>query len=389
MLGVKYMARRIMLNGTSYFGQGAIQEIVNEIKNRHFKKALVTSTPDLFEFKVATKVTDLLDAAGIDYEIYDGIKPNPTIENVTAGVDACKAAGADVIVAVGGGSPIDTSKAIATIITNPEFADVRSLEGLAPTKNPCLPIIAVTTTSGTAAEVTINYVITDVEKNRKFVCVDPHDIPIVAIVDPDMSASMPTGLCAATGMDALVHAVEGYITKGAWELTDMLHLKAIEIIGRSLRSAVAGDYAGREAMSLGQYIAGMGFSNVGLGIVHSMAHPLSAVYDIPHGKACAMLLTAVLKFNAPATGEKYREIARVMGVPNVDAMDEATYRQAAIDVIQKLADDVGIPKSLSEAGVKREDIPFLAESAFNDACTPGNPRDASLEEIISIYESIY
>ena len=383
------MARRIMLNGTSYFGQGAIQEIVNEIKNRHFKKALVTSTPDLFEFKVATKETDLLDAAGIDYEIYDGIKPNPTIENVTAGVDACKAAGADVIVAVGGGSPIDTSKAIATIITNPEFADVRSLEGLAPTKNPCLPIIAVTTTSGTAAEVTINYVITDVEKNRKFVCVDPHDIPIVAIVDPDMSASMPTGLCAATGMDALVHAVEGYITKGAWELTDMLHLKAIEIIGRSLRSAVAGDYAGREAMSLGQYIAGMGFSNVGLGIVHSMAHPLSAVYDIPHGKACAMLLTEVLKFNAPSTGEKYREIARVMGVPNVDAMDEATYRQAAIDVIQKLADDVGIPKSLSEAGVKREDSPFLAESAFNDACTPGNPRDVSLEEIIGIYESIY
>ena len=383
------MARRIMLNGTSYFGQGAIQEIVNEIKNRHFKKALVTSTPDLFEFKVATKVTDLLDAAGIDYEIYDGIKPNPTIENVTVGVDACKAAGADVIVAVGGGSPIDTSKAIATIITNPEFADVRSLEGLAPTKNPCLPIIAVTTTSGTAAEVTINYVITDVEKNRKFVCVNPHDIPIVAIVDPDMSASMPTGLCAATGMDALVHAVEGYITKGAWELTDMLHLKAIEIIGRSLRSAVAGDYAGREAMSLGQYIAGMGFSNVGLGIVHSMAHPLSAVYDIPHGKACAMLLTAVLKFNAPATGEKYREIARVMGVPDVDSMNQETYRQAAIDVIQKLADDVGIPKSLSEAGVKREDIPFLAESAFNDACTPGNPRDASKEEIIAIYESIF
>ena len=383
------MARRIMLNGTSYFGQGAIQEIVNEIKNRHFKKVLVTSTPDLFEFKVATKVTDLLDVAGIAYEIYDGIKPNPTIENVTAGVEACKVAGAEAIVAVGGGSAIDTSKAIATIITNPEFADVRSLEGLAPTKNPCLPIIAVTTTSGTAAEVTINYVITDVEKNRKFVCVDPHDIPIVAIVDPDMSASMPTGLCAATGMDALVHAVEGYITKGAWELTDMLHLKAIEIISRSLRSAVAGDYAGREAMSLGQYIAGMGFSNVGLGIVHSMAHPLSAVYDIPHGKACAMLLTAVLKFNAPATGEKYREIARVMGVPDVDSMDQETYRQAAIDVIQKLADDVGIPKSLSEAGVKREDIPFLAESAFNDACTPGNPRDASKEEIIGIYESIF
>ena len=383
------MARRIMLNGTSYFGQGAIQEIVNEIKNRHFKKVLVTSTPDLFEFKVATKVTDLLDAAGIAYDVYDNIKPNPTIENVTSGVAARKAAGAEAIVAVGGGSAIDTSKAIATIMTNPEFGDVRSLEGVAPTKHPCLPIIAVSTTSGTAAEVTINYVITDVEKNRKFVCVDPHDIPIVAIVDPDMSASMPTGLCASTGMDALVHAVEGYITKGAWELTDMLHLKAIEIIGRSLRSAVAGDFGGREAMSLGQYIAGMGFSNVGLGIVHSMAHPLSAVYDIPHGKACAMLLTAVLKFNAPATGEKYREIARVMGVPDVDGMDQETYRQAAIDVIQKLADDVGIPKSLSEAGVKREDIPFLAESAFNDACTPGNPRDASMEEIIGIYESIF
>ena len=383
------MARRIMLNGTSYFGQGAIQEIVNEIKNRHFKKVLVTSTPDLFEFKVATKVTDLLDAAGIAYDVYDNIKPNPTIENVTSGVAACKEAGAEAIVAVGGGSAIDTSKAIATIVTNPEFSDVRSLEGVAPTKHPCLPIIAVSTTSGTAAEVTINYVITDVEKNRKFVCVDPHDIPIVAIVDPDMSASMPTGLCASTGMDALVHAVEGYITKGAWELTDMLHLKAIEIIGRSLRSAVAGDFAGREAMSLGQYIAGMGFSNVGLGIVHSMAHPLSAVYDIPHGKACAMLLTAVLKFNAPATGEKYREIARVMGIPDVDEMDQETYRQAAIDVIQKLADDVGIPKSLSEAGVKREDIPFLAESAFNDACTPGNPRDASMEEIIGIYESIF
>ena len=383
------MARRIMLNGTSYFGQGAIQEIVNEIKNRHFKKVLVTSTPDLFEFKVATKVTDLLDAAGIAYDVYDNIKPNPTIENVTSGVAACKTAGAEAIVAVGGGSAIDTSKAIATIVTNPEFSDVRSLEGVAPTKHPCLPIIAVSTTSGTAAEVTINYVITDVEKNRKFVCVDPHDIPIVAIVDPDMSASMPTGLCASTGMDALVHAVEGYITKGAWELTDMLHLKAIEIIGRSLRSAVAGDFGGREAMSLGQYIAGMGFSNVGLGIVHSMAHPLSAVYDIPHGKACAMLLTAVLKFNAPATGEKYREIARVMGVPDVDEMDQETYRQSAIDVIQKLADDVGIPKSLSEAGVKREDIPFLAESAFNDACTPGNPRDASMEEIIGIYESIF
>lgn len=383
------MSRRIMLNGTSYFGAGAIEEIVNEIRIRHFKKALVTSTPDLFEFKVATKVTDLLDKAGIPYEIYDGIKPNPTIENVTNGVEACKRAGADVIVAVGGGSPIDTSKAIATIMTNPEFSDVRSLEGLAPTKHPCLPIIAVTTTSGTAAEVTINYVITDVEKNRKFVCVDPHDIPIVAIVDPTMSASMPTGLCAATGMDALVHAIEGYITKGAWELTDMFHLKAIEIISRSLRNAVAGDFDARESMSIGQYIAGMGFSNVGLGIVHSMAHPLSAVYDIPHGKACAMLLTAVLKYNAPETGSKYREIARVMGVPSVDTMDESTFRAAAIDAIQQLADDVGIPKTLSEAGVKREDIPFLAESAFNDACTPGNPRDTSVEDIIKIYESIF
>lgn len=382
------MSRRIMLNGTSYFGQGAIQDIVTEIKGRHFKKVLVTSTPDLFEFKVATKVTDLLDKAGIEYAIYDNIKPNPTIENVTSGVDACKAAKADVIVAVGGGSAIDTSKAIATIITNPEFSDVRSLEGLAPTKNPCLPIIAVSTTSGTAAEVTINYVITDVEKNRKFVCVDPHDIPIVAIVDPDMSASMPAGLCASTGMDALVHAIEGYITKGAWELTDMLHLKAIEIIGRSLRSAVNGDYSGREAMSLGQYIAGMGFSNVGLGIVHSMAHPLSAVYDIPHGKACAMLLTAVLKFNAPETGSKYREIARVLGVPNVDTMDEPTYRKAAIDAIQQLADDVGIPTSLSAAGVKEVDIPFLAESALHDACTPGNPRDVTIADIIGIYESI-
>ena len=380
------MARRIMLNGTSYFGQGVIQEIVNEIKNRHFKKALVTSTPDLFEFKVATKVTDLLDAAGIAYEIYDGIKPNPTIENVTAGVEACKAAGADVIVAVGGGSPIDTSKAIATIITNPEFADVRSLEGLAPTKNPCLPIIAVTTTSGTAAEVTINYVITDVEKNRKFVCVDPHDIPIVAIVDPDMSASMPTGLCAATGMDALVHAVEGYITKGAWELTDMLHLKAIEIIGRSLRSAVAGDYAGREAMSLGQYIAGMGFSNVGLGIVHSMAHPLSAVYDIPHGKACAMLLTAVLKFNAPATGEKYREIARAMGVKGVDDMSVEEYRKAAVDAVQKLSIDVGIPTKLE--ALKEEDLDFLAESAHADACAPGNPKDASVEDLKALFRKL-
>ena len=380
------MARRIMLNGTSYFGQGAIQEIVNEIKNRHFKKVLVTSTPDLFEFKVATKVTDLLDAAGIAYDVYDNIKPNPTIENVTSGVAACKAAGADVIVAVGGGSAIDTSKAIATIVTNPEFSDVRSLEGLAPTKHPCLPIIAVSTTSGTAAEVTINYVITDVEKNRKFVCVDPHDIPIVAIVDPDMSASMPTGLCASTGMDALVHAVEGYITKGAWELTDMLHLKAIEIIGRSLRSAVAGDFAGREAMSLGQYIAGMGFSNVGLGIAHSMAHTLGAVYDTPHGVACAMMLPIVMEYNQECTGEKYREIARAMGVAGVDEMSQEEYRKAAIDAVKKLSADVGIPSVLE--AVKEEDLQFLADSAHADACAPGNPKDASVEDLKDLFRKI-
>jgi len=383
------MSFMLALPKISLHGAGAIADMANLVANKQWGKALIVTDGQLVKLGLLDSLFAALDEHQMSYHLFDEVFPNPTEELVQKGFAAYQDAKCDYIIAFGGGSPIDTSKAIATIITNPEFADVRSLEGLAPTKNPCLPIIAVTTTSGTAAEVTINYVITDVEKNRKFVCVDPHDIPIVAIVDPDMSASMPTGLCAATGMDALVHAVEGYITKGAWELTDMLHLKAIEIIGRSLRSAVAGDYAGREAMSLGQYIAGMGFSNVGLGIVHSMAHPLSAVYDIPHGKACAMLLTAVLKFNAPATGEKYREIARVMGVPNVDAMDEATYRQAAIDVIQKLADDVGIPKSLSEAGVKREDIPFLAESAFNDACTPGNPRDASKEEIIGIYESIF
>ena len=319
------MVRRMILNGTSYFGQGAIQEIVTEVNNHHFKKVLVATDPDLIKFGVATKVMELLDQAGIDYEVYDGIKPNPTIKNVQEGVEFCKKSGADVIVAIGGGSPIDTSKAIGIIVTNPEFSDVRSLEGVADTKHPCLPIIAVTTTSGTAAEVTINYVITDEEKHRKFVCVDPHDIPIIAIIDPDMSMGMPKGLCASTGMDALVHAIEGYITKGAWELTDMLHLKAIEIIGRSLRNAVAGEYDARESMSVGQYIAGMGFSNVGLGIVHSMAHPLSALYDVPHGRACAMLLTSVLKFNAPATGEKYRELARVMGVDGVDTMDQETY----------------------------------------------------------------
>ncbi len=382
------MVNRMILNETSYFGFGAIQKIVGELKANNLKKVLVTTDKDLIKFGVATKVTALLDEAGVAYEIFDELKANPTIKNVQDGVAACKKAGADCIVAIGGGSTIDTSKAIAIIMTNPEFADVRSLEGVADTKNKCLPIIAVTTTSGTAAEVTINYVITDEEKHRKFVCADPHDIPIVAIVDPDMSMGMPKGLCAATGMDALVHAVEGFITKGAWEMTDMLHLKAIEIISRSLRAAVAGDPKAREQMALGQYIAGMGFSNVGLGIVHSMAHPLSALYDIPHGKACAMMLTAVLKFNAPATGEKYRDLAKAMGVQNVDGMSKEEYQKAAIDAIQQLADDVEIPKSLLEAGVKEEDIQFLAESAAKDACTPGNPRDVSQAEIEDIYRSI-
>lgn len=382
------MANRIILNETSYFGPGAIKEIPAEIRNRGCKKVMLVTDKDLLKFKVATKVTELLTAEGIDFEIYDNIKANPTIENVQSGVAFCKKCGADIIVAVGGGSAIDTSKAIAIIMTNPEFADVRSLEGVAPTKNKCLPIIAVSTTSGTAAEVTINYVITDVEKNRKFVCVDPKDIPVVAVVDSEMCASMPPKLCAATGMDALVHAIEGYITKAAWELTDMVHLKAIEIISKNLRNSVKGDPKGREQMALGQYIAGMGFSNVGLGIDHSMAHPLSAVYDIPHGTACAILLAPVLKFNAPATGERYREIARAMGVAGVDDMDQETYRAAAIEAVAKLSADVGIPTKLSELGVKEEDIDFLAQSALVDACTPGNPRDVTKEEIAAIYRSI-
>lgn len=382
------MANRIILNETSYFGSGAIKEIVPEIKGRGCKKVMVVTDKDLIKFKVATRVTELLSANDITFEIYDNIKANPTIENVQEGVAFCKKIGADVIVAVGGGSAIDTSKAIGIIMTNPEFADVRSLEGVAPTKNKALPIIAISTTSGTAAEVTINYVITDVEKNRKFVCVDPHDIPVVAIIDSEMSASMPPKLCAATGMDALVHAIEGYITKGAWELTDMVHLKAIEIISKYLRDSVKGDPKGREQMALGQYIAGMGFSNVGLGIDHSMAHPLSAVYDIPHGTACAILLAPVLKFNAPATGERYREIARAMGVAGVDDMDTETYRKAAIDAVAKLSSDVGIPTKLSELGVKEKDIDFLAASALADACTPGNPRDVTKEEIAEIYRSI-
>lgn len=382
------MANRIILNETSYFGKGAIQEIANEIQARGCKKVMVCTDPDLLKFKVATKVTDLLDAAGIDYAVYDGIKANPTIENVQEGVAFCKKEGADVIVAVGGGSAIDTSKAIGIIMTNPEFADVRSLEGASPTKNKCLPIIAVSTTSGTAAEVTINYVITDVEKNRKFVCADPHDIPIVAIVDPDMVASMPKGLCAATGMDALTHAIEGYITKAAWELTDMMHIKAIEIIAKNLRASVAGDAKAREEMAVGQYIAGMGFSNVGLGIVHSMAHPLSALYDTPHGVACATILPTVLEFNAEATGEKYKDIAIAMGVQGVENMSQAEYRKAAVDAVRQLGIDVGIPQKVSEVGVKEADIDFLAESALADACTPGNPKDVTKEDIAALYRSM-
>ena len=382
------MVNRIILNETSYFGPGAIKQIPAEINARACKKVMLVTDKDLIKFKVATKVIDLLKDAGIDFEIYDNIKANPTIENVQTGVEFCKKCGADIIVAVGGGSAIDTSKAIAIIMTNPEFADVRSLEGVAPTKNKCLPIIAVSTTSGTAAEVTINYVITDVEKNRKFVCVDPKDIPVVAIVDSEMCASMPPKLCAATGMDALVHAIEGYITKAAWELTDMVHLKAIEIISANLRRSVKGDPVGREKMALGQYVAGMGFSNVGLGIDHSMAHPLSAVYDIPHGTACAILLAPVLKFNAPATGERYREIARAMGVADVDNMSQEEYRAAAIEAVAKLSADVGIPTKLSDLGVKAEDIDFLAASALADACTPGNPRDVTKEQIAEIYRSI-
>jgi lactaldehyde reductase len=377
----------MVLNETSYFGPGAISNIADEVKNRGLKKVLVVTDKDLIKFKVATKVMDVLDNAGIPYAVYDNVKANPTIENVQTGVAFCKEAGADCLVAVGGGSAIDTAKAIGIIMTNPEFADVRSLEGVAPTKNKALTLIAVSTTSGTAAEVTINYVITDVEKQRKFVCVDPHDIPVVAIVDSEMCASMPKGLCASTGMDALTHAIEGYITKGAWELTDALHLKAIEVIARSLRSSVAGDPKGREDMALGQYIAGMGFSNVGLGIVHSMAHPLGAVYDTPHGVANAIILPTVMEYNAEATGEKYREIARAMGVADVDAMTQEEYRKAAVDAVRQLSIDVGIPTDL-KAIVKEEDIDMLAQQAMDDACRPGNPKDPTKEDIIALYKSL-
>lgn len=383
------MANRMVLNETSYIGAGAIENIVTEAKVRGYKKALVVTDKDLIKFNVATRVTDLLKANGLDFEIFDEVKANPTINVVLAGIEKFKAAGADYLLAIGGGSSIDTAKAIGIIVKNPEFSDVRSLEGVAPTKNKCVDIIAVPTTAGTAAEVTINYVITDEEKKRKFVCVDPHDIPVIAVVDSEMMSSMPKGLTAATGMDALTHAIEGYITKGAWELTDTLHLKAIEIISRSLRSAVNNEPKGREDMALGQYVAGMGFSNVGLGIVHSMAHPLGAFYDTPHGVANAVILPYVMEYNAPATGEKYREIARVMGVEGVDAMTQEEYRKAAIEAVKKLSEDVGIPKTLKEIGVKEEDLQALAESAMADACTPGNPRDTNVPEILEIYKSIY
>ena len=378
---------RFVLNETSYHGKGAINAIPDEIKARGFKKAFVASDPDLIKFGVTKKVTDVLEAAGVEYAMFSEIKPNPTIENVQAGVEAYKAAGADCIVAIGGGSSMDTAKAVGIIITNPEFADVRSLEGVAPTKNKCVPIIAVPTTAGPAAEVTINYVITDVEKNRKMVCVDVHDIPVVAVVDPDMMASMPKGLTAATGMDALTHAIEGYITKGAWELSDMFHIKAIEIIAKSLRGAVENTDEGREGMALGQYVAGMGFSNVGLGIVHSMAHPLGALYDTPHGVANAILLPTIMEYNAPETGEKYRDIAKAMGVEGTENMSVEEYRKAAVDAVKKLSADVGIPADLKDI-VKAEDIPFLAQSAFDDACRPGNPRDTSVEEITALYNSL-
>lgn len=381
------MVNRFVLNETSYHGAGAIKEIATEVKGRGFKKAFVCSDPDLIKFGVTKKVTDVLDNADIDYEIYSEIKPNPTIENVQTGVVAFKASGADCIIAIGGGSSMDTAKAIGIIIKNPDFADVRSLEGVAPTTNKCVPIIAVPTTAGTAAEVTINYVITDTEKNRKMVCVDPKDIPVVAVVDPDMMSSMPKGLTAATGMDALTHAIEGYITAGAWELSDMFHLKAIEIISNSLRGAVENTPEGREGMALGQYVAGMGFSNVGLGIVHSMAHPLGALYDTPHGVANAIILPTVMEYNAPATGEKYRNIAKAMGVDGVDSMTLDEARKAAVNAVKKLSKDVGIPENLKDI-VKPEDVDFLAQSAYDDACRPGNPRETSVEEIKELYLSL-
>lgn len=381
------MAYRIVLNEQSFHGAGSRAELANIVAGRGFKKAFVCSDKSTCDAGVTAKVTAVLDAAGLAFELYTDIVPNPTIQNVLSGVAAFRASGADYLIAVGGGSSIDTAKAIGIIVANPEFSDVRSLEGVAPTKNPSVPIIALPTTAGTAAEVTINYVITDVEKKRKFVCVDTHDIPVVAIIDSELMSTMPKGLTASTGMDALTHAIEGYITKGAWEMTDMFHLKAIEIISRSLRGAVANTKEGREGMALGQYVAGMGFSNVGLGIVHSMAHALGAVYNTPHGVANAILLPTVMEYNAPATGEKYREIARAMGVPNVDKMTQDEYRKAAVDAVRKLSVDVGIPQNLVGI-VKKEDIDFLAQSAMDDACRPGNPKDPTKADIIALYESL-
>ena len=381
------MANRIVLNTISYHGKGAIENIVPELTARGYTKAFVCSDPDLIKFGVTAKVTALLDAANFAYSVYSEIKPNPTIENVQHGVEAFKASGADCIVTIGGGSSMDTAKAIGIIINNPEFADVRSLEGVAPTKKHAVFTIAVPTTAGTAAEVTINYVITDVEKKRKFVCVDTNDIPEIAVVDPDMMSSMPKGLTAATGMDALTHAIEGLITKGAWEMTDMFHLEAIRLISENLRGAVANTAEGREGMALAQYIAGMGFSNVGLGIVHSMAHGLSALYDTPHGVACAIILPTGLEYNAEYSGEKYRALAKAMGVQGSESMTQAEYRKAAIDAVKKLSADVGIPANLKGI-LKEEDVQFLAESAFADACCPGNPRDTSVEEIAALYRSL-
>ena len=381
------MANRIILNETSYHGQGAILSITEEAKLRGFKKAFVCSDPDLIKFNVTKKVTDLLDKEGLEYEIYSDIKANPTIENVQSGVEAFKKSGADYIIAIGGGSSMDTSKAIGIIIANPEFEDVRSLEGLSPTKNPCVPIFAVPTTAGTAAEVTINYVITDVEKKRKFVCVDPHDIPVVAFVDPDMMSSMPKGLTASTGMDALTHAIEGYTTKGANVITDMFNLKAIELIAKSLRGAVENTAEGREGMAVGQYLTGMGFSNCGLGIVHSMAHGLGALYDTPHGVANAIILPTVMEYNADAVGEKLRDVAKAMGVEGTEKMSEAEYKKAAVDAVKKLSEDVGIPKDLKDI-VKPEDVDFLSQSAMDDACRPGNPRDPKFEEIKELFLSL-
>lgn len=381
------MANRFVLNETSYHGAGAINSIADEAIGRGFKKAFVCSDPDLIKFGVTKKVTDVLDKASLAYEIYSNIKPNPTVENVQSGVEAYKKSGADYIIAIGGGSSMDTAKAVGIIINNPEFADVISLEGVAPTKNKAVPIIAVPTTAGTAAEVTINYVITDTAKNRKMVCVDVHDIPVVAVVDPDMMSSMPKGLTAATGMDALTHAIEGYITAGAWELSDMFHLKAIEIISKNLRGAVENTPEGREGMALGQYVAGMGFSNVGLGIVHSMAHPLGALYDTPHGVANAIILPTVMEYNAEATGDKYKYIAQAMGVEGTENMSVDEYRKAAVDAVKQLSKDVGIPADLKEI-VKEEDIPFLAQSAYDDACRPGNPKETSVEDITALYKSL-